>query len=173
MKTLLPSSPTMHCLVTEGRLNSSRLSSSTISPRQRSAMPLTLSMNSNLKLQSIERRQKTHFSTSGTSTACRVSAPFKGLRASKAWRLFRLVSAFGLSHPSLAESQNVLPFMLRMMEGLWTIQMIQFSGCGNRLYGLTFILRRSVLTSSQTMRTKMPLLRMIRVCVLGSVSIRF
>jgi len=158
MKTPLPSSPTMPCLVTEDRLNSSRPSSSTISLRQRSVMPLTLSRNSNLKLKGTERRQKAHFSISGTSTACRVSVPFKGMRASKAWRLFRLVAA---SHPSLAKLQKFWPFMLRMMEGLWTIQMIQFSGYRSRPYKLTFALRRSVLTSCQTMRVRVPLLRVI------------
>ena len=171
MKAPLSSSPTIHFLVTENRLYLSRPPSSTTPPHQRSVMPLTLPRNSDLKLQSIERRQKTHFSTSGTSTMCTVYASFKGTRALKAWHLFRPVSTVGLSHPSLAESQNLWPIMLRMMEILSTIQMIQFGGYRNRLYGLVFVLHQSVLTPCQITRVKIPLLRVIRECVLGRIGI--
>ena len=163
----LPSSPATHCLVTENRLHSSRPSSSTTSPHQRSTMPLRLSSNSNLKLRNIEWGQKAHFSIYGISTTCSVSAPFKGTRVWKVWHLFRLVAAFGLSHRSLAESQNVLRIMLKMTESLSTIQMIRFSGWRNRLCELISILRRSVLTCWKTMKVKMGFLKMIQTCVLG------
>ena len=166
-KIPLPSSPTTHSLVAENRLHSSRPSSSTTSPHQRSTMPLRLSSNSNLKLRNVERGQKAHFSISGISTTCSVSAPFKGTRVWKVWHLLRLVAASGLSHRSLAKSQNVPRIMMKTMEGFSTIQMIRFGGCRNRLCKLISILRRSLFTCWQTMRMKMPFLRMIRACVLG------
>jgi hypothetical protein len=165
MKTPLPSPPTMHYLIIKNHFHLSRLSSSTNSPHQRSTMALTLSRTSNVNLQGIERRQKLHFSTSGTSTTCRVAALFKGMRASRAWHL---VVALGLSHLSLAELLKVLSIMLRVLEGLPTTQMTRFSGCRNKLYYLTFFIPcRSVLTSCQTMRVKTPFLKMIRACVSG------